>query len=191
MPYAEKYRIAGPALRGMSRGTLRYGGFCANMAALTALGFLGTVPEPMPPVPTLRGWFSAALKVPPAADDEELMTAAISLVAASARKSVDSYSSALPPALAEIARDAASVCTNHQLDTNPLRQASFRRFISWCGFFSERPLPPPGTAGPSTRHEHVPIDTLVSILVAMPEMSFGPGERDMIIMQHVVEVRSV
>jgi len=140
-------------------------------------------------VPTLRGWFSAALKVPPAADDEELMTAAISLVAASARKSVDSYSSALPPALAEIARDAASVCTNHQLDTNPcVRLLSGDSSVGVD--FSERPLPP-GTAGPSTRQEHVPIDTLVSILVAMPEMSFGPGERDMIIMQHVVEVRSV
>ena len=182
MPYADKYGIAGPALRSMSRGTLRYSGFCASMAALTALGFLSTTPEALPQPPTLRGWFAAAVALPPKSSDDALLSAASALVAAAARRSIKSYTEPLPPSLSEKAHAAAINSTNMNLDSDHLREAAFRRLVAWCGFLSDAPLN-------CSQANHTPIDSLVTILTSMPEMSFAAGERDMVIMQHVIEVR--
>lgn len=177
----------------MSRGTLRYSGFCAGMAALTALGFLSTAPEPLPHPPTRRGWLAAAVSLPPTASDSDLLAAAASRVAAAARGSVDEYSRGLPAVLAQRARATAPSSTNVRLDSDPARDAAFRRLLAWCGLLSDAPLAAPSAAAsggpPPPAQQHVPIDTLVSLLTAMPEMSFAPGERDMVVMQHVVEVR--
>lgn len=190
LPYGDKYHIAGPALRSMSRGTLRYAGFCAHMAALTALGFLNTVEEPLPSPLTTRGWLAHAVSLDRvhAADDDALFSATVAFVAAAARASVAAYTAQLDataPSLASRARLAAATCTNENLDNDLSRREEFARFLRWCGFFSNAVLPTAGCGVHSG--SHVPIDTLVSLLTALPETSYASGERDMVIMQHSIE----
>jgi hypothetical protein len=160
------------------------------MAALTALGFLDTTESPLPSPATLRGWLVQAVSFS-AGDDAALLDAIVKYVAAAARASVDTYTGQLvstAPALAARARLAAASCTNVHLDTDPLRRDEFSRFLRWCGFFSDARIPlPAGKAGSSPQVSHVPIDTLVAVLTAMPETSFADRERDMVIMQHVIE----
>ena len=49
LPYATKYAVAGPALVSIRRGTLRFGGFCARMGLLAAVGLLSSAATPVPP----------------------------------------------------------------------------------------------------------------------------------------------
>jgi hypothetical protein len=188
----------------MFRGTLRYAGFCAHMHALVALGFLAVAPTGVPAGVTLRGLLAQAVGGKEAQPDDELFAAVVAKVAATAAADVRDHVArlaALSPKLGAGAAAGAAGATNASLATDVLRQEELRRFVSWLGFFSSAPanlrgadagdggvtaVAKPVPAGEPTTH--VPLDTLCALLVAKPEMSYAPGERDMALMVHEIEV---
>jgi len=215
LPYADKYGIAGPHLRTMFRGTLRYRGFCAHMHALTALGMLNVEAAPIPRTASLFTWLAACVGLDDSATDDAVFAAVVTHVAGAAAHIAAATAArleALSPTLARAAEEAAASCSNVQLATSVLAQVDLRAFLSWCGFFN-RKAPAPlrgGDAGDGIAtppHEqaaaaaaaagapltgtttHVPIDTLVAVLTGKPAMHFAAAERDMALMQHVITVR--
>jgi len=115
------------------------------------------------------------------------------------------------------ARAAAAACSNAGLAADPAaggaRLAALRGVLEWAGLLRADTVAPlrggdcgDGVLGPRTEDavaaevaagtfppaapalvSHVPLDTLVALLAARPEMSYGAGERDLALMQHTVE----
>jgi saccharopine dehydrogenase-like NADP-dependent oxidoreductase len=205
LPYADKYGIAGPRLRGMFRGTLRYAGFCADMHAVSALGMLALEPAAVPAGISLRGWLAALAGAKEEQADDDIMAAVYARVAAIAASDVKTHVdrlAALSPVLGSLAAAGAAVSSNAALATDLLRQRQLRAFFEWAGLLSSATPAPlrgseAGDGGITTAAKavpagepitHVPIDTMVALLTSKPEMSFAPGERDMALMVHEVEV---
>lgn len=175
LPYGERYGIASDHLKTMFRGTLRYAGFASSMRLLVELGMLEQVPVAVPVDCSMRFLLSSALGLSSASpSDDDLATAAASKIGV------------------------------RSSDKSKLKKV--KAFLEWCGFLgpssSLKTAPlrgmhgtPPVAAGMATTAsaepmmcEHVPLDTTVAILTPMPSMSYAPGERDMALMQHVVDV---
>lgn len=215
LPYAEKYGIAGPQLRGMFRGTLRYAGFAASMHTLAALGFTGVDLASVPRGVTLRELLALAVNMTSAsASDDDLFDAVVSRAAASAEAAITAYIASVASVSASTAAAAkatATVSSNMALQGGAFRRGELRKFLEWAGFFSPMLAPlrggdagdgitnpkleeviaaerAAGAQSAVTNITHVPIDTLVALLTGKAEMAFGPGERDMALMQHEVEV---
>ena len=197
LPYAELYGIAGPALRDMFRGTLRYGGFAAHMHALAALGLLDAEPpRALPPgvrgAPSMRELLAAHAGAPAgaAASDEELVAAALRTVSASTAGAVGGTFAALSASassLAGLAAAALAAASGAVLGTDVARAGELRDFLAWLGLLSSAPAPfasAPGAPPPAAAGTYSPLDTLTAMLTALPEMSYAPGERDMALMRH-------
>lgn len=217
IPYADKYGIAGPALRTMFRGTLRYKGFSGVMAALTALGFFEVAETATTRGISMRGLTAAmaGAAAGEAASDEEIFAGVIRVAGGKAVELVDAHVArlgALSPELATAAREAAAGCSNASLATDVTRQRELRSAMEWMGCFRKDLVAPlrggssgdgittpktevavaaevaAGTFAAGVAATHVPLDTLVALLTAKPEMSFVGRERDMALMRHEVEV---
>jgi alpha-aminoadipic semialdehyde synthase len=213
IPYADKYGIAGPALKTMFRGTLRYQGFCASLSTIVALGMLDLDAKPVQAGSTLKALLAAAVNLPASASDDEVFEAVVATASKAATEQVAASHarlSQLSERLVTLADAAAVACSNITLH-DPIRRQTLRSFLSWAGFFSDAFAPLRGgdsgngmdkekhevvcaraaAAGqplPSGMTTHCPIDTLVAMLTGKPEMSFAGGERDMALMQHELEV---
>jgi alpha-aminoadipic semialdehyde synthase len=207
LPYADKYGIAGPQLAGMFRGTLRYGGFSGHMHCLAALGFLEPDARPVPPAGAAGGGVSmrallashAGCATEPATDDE-LLAAVLRSVTAAAGGAVGSTLARLAASassLAGLASAAVAAAGSAILSTDVARAEELRGFLRWCGFLdagAPAPLagapgaPAAAAAAAAAAATYSPLDTLVAVLTSKAEMSYAPGERDMALMRHELEV---
>eukprot|EP00931_Biecheleriopsis_adriatica_P048173 TRINITY_DN27833_c0_g1_i1.p1 TRINITY_DN27833_c0_g1~~TRINITY_DN27833_c0_g1_i1.p1 ORF type:complete len:1140 (+),score=250.85 TRINITY_DN27833_c0_g1_i1:57-3422(+) len=142
------------------RGTLRYRGYCDRMLALAQLGLLHVGPRPE--LRDAGSWTRRRWLA-------ELLGAGSAAGGAAAAEALAEQPALLVAALrARLA--SCDVCPEVGLE-----------FVDWLGLLEEQPLPDavPGDS---------PID-VVAKLLQRPETAFQPGERDMVIMRHELDVR--
>jgi saccharopine dehydrogenase-like NADP-dependent oxidoreductase len=179
VPYAAKYGV--PDIPNMFRGTLRYRGFATLLSSLSACGLLTTAPAPALgngrtdgqdtwDGPSLRAYLAAGAGLGSDAaervDDEALLEAVAARVAALRASSAGALAGAgLAPQSAALDVD---------------ERARLRECLVWLGWL-----------GPESRRTHAPrtpgastLDSTAVLLKSQPSMQFGPGERDLALMQH-------
>lgn len=162
LPYAHKYGIAGPSLRSVLRGTLRYRGFSARMELLAAVGLLSAAPAPLPGgvvgATTLGALLGGLVGAPGACDSSELAAALLAHASAAGGGAPLQLSAA----------DAAE-------------------FLEWLGG-SATPVTLLPAPAPAPHGHFLPLDTLTALLTANKSMDYAPHERDMAAMQHELRV---
>jgi len=146
------------------RGTLRYRGFCERMLALARLGLLDPSAreelQAANPSWTRRRWLAHILGAGSSA--EALADQPAALWAAVRTRLIALASESTSVEVAESQAEAG-------LD-----------FLGWMGFFGDDLLP-------ASVPLNQPVDVTASLL-QRPETAFQPGERDMVVMSHELDV---
>jgi len=159
--FAELYGLAHAPT--FFRGTLRYRGFCERMLALSQLGLLDVGPNVLAKSPTNDTWSRRRWLA-------ELLGAGTAAEGAAAAEALAEQPALLIAAL----RARMATCGSDPevgLD-----------FLAWLGLLEEAPLPDGAAADK-------PLDVIAQLL-QRPDTAFQPGERDMVIMRHELDVRS-